>query len=140
MQLKRDTDYALRLMLGVAKYAGENGILLAELCRYASVPQTIAARLCSKLVKAGLLKDNKANNQPLYFAGDNIQNKTLLDVVQVIEGTVDMFAVFDHSTELYACGKHEFALSERQLESSLSGISLKKLINKATADYQMIKK
>lgn len=134
MQLKRDTDYALRLMLGVAKYADENGIPLAELCRHSSVPQTIATRLCSKLVKAGFLKDNKANNQLLYFAGDNIQNRTVLDVVRAIEGTTDMFVVFDHSTELYACGKHEFALSQRQLESSLSDIRLKKLINQAAAD------
>ncbi len=131
MQLKRDTDYALRLMLGVAKYADENGILLVELCRHASVPQTIASRLCSKLVKTGFLRENKAGSQSLYFAGDDIRNKTLLDVVQAIEGTADMFAVFDHSTELYACGKYEFALAERQLAESLGGISLQRLINQA---------
>ncbi len=134
MQLKRDTDYALRLMLGVAKYADENGILLVELCRHASVPQTIAARLCSKLVKAELLKENKTESQMTYSGGDNFQNKTLLDVVQAIEGTADMFAVFDRSTELYACGKYEFALSERQLTESLGGISLQKLTNKVATD------
>ena len=134
MQLKRDTDYALRLVLGVAKYADENGILLVELCRHASVPQTIAARLCSKLVKAELLKENKTESQMTYSGGDNFQNKTLLDVVQAIEGTADMFAVFDRSTELYACGKYEFALSERQLTESLGGISLQKLTNKVATD------
>ncbi len=134
MQLKRDTDYALRLILGVTKYADENGISLFELCRHASVPQAIAARLCSKLVEGELLKESAREDRSVYFAGDNIQRKTLLDVVLTIEGTADMFAVFDHSTELYTCGKREFAMAERYLEKGLSGVEIQRLTNKNAAD------
>ncbi len=133
MQLKRDTDYALRLLLCVAKYSEKNGISVSDLSRYASVPRATAHRLCSKLTDAELLKEIKEDTRSFYSVRDDIMNKTLLDVVLATEETVDMFAVFDHSTEVFICGKNEFVLAEHQLTQSLGSISLQKLINRAAA-------
>ncbi len=130
MQLKRDTDYALRLILSTAEYAGENGISLPEMCKQATVPRTIASRLCPKLVGAELLKERCISKQPVYFLGDDVHGKTLLDVVLATEETVDMFAVFDHCTELYTSVKDEFESTEQKLIKSLSEVNLHKLIKK----------
>lgn len=58
MQLKRDTDYALRILLCVAKENSQNGegMTAIELSKSVSVPAAITARLCRKLAEAKLLR------------------------------------------------------------------------------------
>ncbi len=131
MQFKRDTDYALRLLFSAAKHGGEGGISLSELCIHSAVPRAIASRLCPKLVESDFLKESKEKSRAIYFVGENIDEKTLLDAVLATEESVDMFAVFDRTTDLYACSKDAFAEVEQRLIKGLSEIRFRELIEKS---------
>lgn len=131
MQFKRDTDYALRLLLCAARQrqADPPEIPVQVLSREAQVPLTIANRLCAKMVDAELLRTvNSAGNARGYLLSENAMSRTLYDVVCAIEGHSDLFAVFDQSTELFSNGQVHFQAAEGQFESALSKVTLQQLI------------
>ncbi len=127
MQLKRNTDYALRILLCVAEYPDENGIPLPKLCKHSSIPHTIAVRLCRKLVDENILTETTIGNRTFFAINPGANNITLYDVILAIEGTVDLFAVFDHSTELYMqCGDN-LNIIEEWLTKGLKEINIREL-------------
>ena len=131
MQLKRDTDYALRLLLCTARQTQENtsGISLQTLSKETHVPITIATRLCSKMEDADLLKiANSSEKSKRYLLGEDTINKTLYDVICAIEGHRDIFAVFDRTTELFSIGKARFQIAQGQFEDAMNEVTLQQLI------------
>lgn len=137
MQLKRDTDYALRLLLCALKKReqGEKGASLTDLCRCSCVPHAVAARLCRRLVEAELLEESGREKRFLYSIRQEALDKTMLDVVQAVEGDNGLFAIFDHSTQLYECCKEYFAAAEQKVEEGLQQISLQQLADKTLVQY-----
>ena len=129
MQLKRDTEYALRLLFGAAKYAGESGITLSELCKHTAVPRTIASRLCAKLVEAKLLNEKMIETKPVYFACKDIYEKTLFDIVLATEETLNLFAVFDQSSEMYISCKSDFDLAQQKFANCLQQIKIRNQVS-----------
>ena len=130
MQLKRDTDYALRLLLCAAKQTcgKTSGISLQDLSKETMVPTTIANRLCLKMTDANLLRAaTHSGKTKRYLLGKEVMNKTLYDVV---EEHNDIFAVFDRSTELFSSGGSYFQMVEQQLEGALNKVTLQHLIVK----------
>lgn len=122
MQLKRDTDYALRLLLCTARQTRENtsGRSLQTLSKETHVPATIATRLCSRMEEADLLRIAYGSGKSKrYLLGEDAMNKTLYDVICAIEGHRDIFAVFDRTTELFSSGKAYFQIAEGQFEKAM---------------------
>lgn len=135
MQLKRDVDYALRLLLCVAKQkqtkGKKNGLTVLELSKNTAIPMTIVSRLCNKMKEERLLKVQElCTNNIEYTIGRNTLNKTLFDVIRAIEGCSGLFSVFDKSTALYKHCQPYFEKIERQFEVSLEDITLKELLEK----------
>ncbi len=130
MQLKRDTDYALRLLLCAVKYADQkNSITLFELCSRTAVPITIASRLCHKLSEAQLISEYIIGGRAHYTVYDDALSKTLFDVIQAVEGNGSLFSVFDRSTEMFSCCRQYFQAAEQCLTDSLKGLTLQDLKN-----------
>ena len=65
-----------------------------------------------------------------YLLGKGVMEKTLYDVICVIEEHNDIFAVFDRSTELFSSGGTYFQIVEQQMESALNKVTLQQLIGK----------
>lgn len=130
MQLKRDTDYALRILLFIAKQKSQDGagVTIAELSKNTAVPTTITSRLCRKLSDAGFL--DPVDKCTKYTIPYSALKKTILDVICAVEGYGNLFAVFDPSTELYAICKDYFGQVNQQLENSLKSITVADLIDK----------
>ncbi len=102
MQLKRDTDYALRLWLCIFKSKSE--MTLVELCKATAVPKTIALRLCQRLLEANLLSvTGDGDTGSSYFISPSAANMTLFDLIQAVEGSCKLFAVFDQTNAQYSC-------------------------------------
>ncbi len=127
MQLKRDTDYALRLLLCAARNADPKGISLQELCRQTLVPRTIAARLCHTLAQENILKENSIESHLYYSFNYMASEKTLFDIIQTTEGTVSLFNVFDRSSEVYVDCKDNLRMIEQWFASGLKQISIQDL-------------
>lgn len=128
MQLKRDTDYALRLLQCMAKNAQiEGGVALFELCRTTGVPKTVAERLCRRLTKAKMITLTDEERLCFEICAET-QDKTILDVIQAVEGNLNLFAVFDQSTELYKSCKELFAQTEENFANSVKNICIGDLL------------
>lgn len=130
MQLKRDTDYALRLLLCAARQTcgKASGISLQDLSRETMVPTAIATRLCLKMTDADLLQPAvNSGKAKRYLLGKGAMNKTLYDVICAVEAHNDIFAVFDRSTELFSSGSSYFQRVEQELESALNKVTLRQL-------------
>lgn len=133
MQLKRDTDYALRILLCAAKRNSENepGMTLSEFSKNTAVPLTIAARLCRKLTETEFLKTVTGNDRAVrYMIKQSAFEKTVLNVICAVEEQGRLFAVFDRSTELYAICKEYFDEVDRQLSDLLSTMTIGELLQK----------
>ena len=107
MQLKRDTDYALKILLNIAESinASENseGVSLREISLNTKIPKQIAGRLCERLSEAGFIHEctEGGGGTGTYAADEVLPDVTLFDVVEAVEGTSEIFAVFDKNSELY---------------------------------------
>lgn len=135
MQLKRDVDYSLRLLLCVAKQkqskSKKKGLTALELSKNTAIPITIVSRLCNKMKEERLLKAQELSTNNIEYTIDrNILNKTLFDVIRAIEGYSGLFSVFDKSTVLYKHYQPYFEKIERQFEGSLEDITLKDLLTR----------
>ena len=130
MQLKRDTDHALRIVAFVDKACGQTGekqaILLSEICAKTKVPRTAARRLCRDLVDCRILTQyTEKTGGTLYAPGTACESSTLLDVVRAVEKTDSLFAVFDHTTPLFQSKKNIFAQIDRKVKNALSEVTLR---------------
>ena len=105
MQLKRDTDYALKILLNIAESinASENSeaVSLREISLNTKIPKQIAGRLCERLSEAGFIHECTEGGTGTYAADEVLSDVTLFDVVEAVEGTSEIFAVFDKNSELY---------------------------------------
>ena len=67
MQLKRDTDYAIRILLVMAEPALSKkelqGLDLKTICEKTSVSRQIAIRLCGLLSDAGFIKKEETDGE-----------------------------------------------------------------------------
>lgn len=131
MQLKRDTDYALRILLYAAKQNTTNGLGMtaSEFGKNTSVPVTIAARLCRTLTDAEFLNATDSSEGCVRYAlRQSALKKTILNVICAVEDQGDLFAVFDRSTELYAICKDYFNEVDQQFSDSLKSITIAELL------------
>lgn len=116
MQLKRDTDYAIRIIWSVcrAKTEKDESIIISEICKQIGVARTIALRICNKLTEREILAaDIAAKHEIKFTVSDKTKEKTLYDVVEAIEGSSELLAMFDKSFESYAnCGELFDSLEE----------------------------
>lgn len=153
MQLKRDNDYAIRILVAAAQAQlrdPNKGSTVFELSKATSVPITIVSRLCEKLCAARLMKAKKplktvtksylrtnVKNNVKYFLYKNTPKKSLWDIIQAIEGDNRLFSVFDQSSELYCACREYFEAIETDLCNSLDNVCIKdllKMINEKQAN------
>lgn len=127
MQLKRDTEYALRILMCVAMQK-DDGITALEISKRTAVPASITARLCQKMTDAKLMKSvNISKNSTGYLMSEGALDKTLYDVISVVEGHSELFAVFDRTTEMFSAGLKYFEGTEEKFTDLLKQLTLQKL-------------
>lgn len=127
MQLKRDTEYALRLLFCAMQSMKQQdkGLSSMELSRKAGVPITIGNRLCQTLEEAHLINVMESSDgRRKYIFKNNTKKKTIYDVILAVEGSVEIFAVFDPSSPLYAHGKDCFEWIEGRVTETLKSVRL----------------
>ena len=133
MQLKRDTDYAIRILLVMAEPALNKKELqeldLKTICEKTSVPRQIAIRLCDLLSDAGFIKKEETDGNTIFIQENNLLEKTVLDIIDAVEGQSNLFAVFDRRAEIYT--KYGFALASvnAALSDELNKITIQTILD-----------
>ena len=137
MQLKRDTDYAMRIIMRLAQQDAIPGKLTApvsllEICRETGVPRTSAARICNRMVDAGMLQSATSGSPTTqaYISLCDPNAITAKDVICLTEGRLDLFAVFDKNTELYRRFGEVFDDAARRIDEALSDVTVGDILKK----------
>ena len=85
--IRRETDYAVRTVLCLARSHVENGsawISTEDLAAQTEVPYRFLRKIVLKLVKSGIIESRRGKNGGLIL-GRAPQNISLLDLLQVVE-------------------------------------------------------
>lgn len=135
MQLKRDTDYALRILHCINTLQSSNSNkygtypTISDITLYSGVSKTPALRICGKLCNSQILKVYKDNltGKEHYMLPD-VKNSSLLDVIEAVEKSCNIFAVFDKKSSFYKNHETYLASVQNDMFSLLSNTSLYSLI------------
>ncbi len=133
MQLKRDTDYALRILCCLGRQAAEGapagaGISLLEISSHAGVPKLSARRICGCLKAKKLLSTKKEpNGAVLYYPGELFPTCSLWDVMSATEDNVHLFAVFDRKSDFFKINGKRLENIQNEIERIFQNTTLAKL-------------
>ncbi|MBR6407848.1 MAG: Rrf2 family transcriptional regulator [Clostridia bacterium] len=130
MQLKRDTDYALRILYCIGKNFSIKGVVhcgltLPEICMQSGVPKLAANRLCEKLLKKGIIRSRKRRSETIYYPSGQFKNQSLLGIIETTENTAQLFAVFDKKNGLFRRYGEKLETIQDEIEEVLSNATLK---------------
>ena len=136
MQLKRDTDYALRVLFCIQdnQEIGRQakGMRPSELSSRSGVPKLAIRRICEQLSDGDILQyrvvsavRGKAKEERAYYSRDGFAGITLLDVVETMEGTGKIFSVFDQQSPMYGKCEEQILAVQDKAEQTLRSVSLK---------------
>ena len=128
VQLKRDTDYALRVLSSIRESGQTDrrarGLTQLEISRQSGIPRLAVGRICLH-VKAPQTAGGQETGDPRYYTPDGFAGLTLLDVVEASEGTGKIFAVFDRQSPMYRECEEQIRAVEDTVEQELRNVSLK---------------
>ncbi|MBQ1705827.1 MAG: Rrf2 family transcriptional regulator [Clostridia bacterium] len=133
MQLKRDTDYALRILSCIGSRSAEGtmppeGISLRTISSQTGVPKLSVNRVCRNLEHKKILSvETSAGGDLMYRPAEGFYERTLLDAIMATEGSFKLFAVFDKKTALYRKYRGKLEKTQEEVEKSLQKITMKDL-------------
>lgn len=133
MQLKRDTDYALRILSCIGSRDGggmamPEGLSLRSISSLTGVPKLSANRVCRNLEhKKILFSENAAGGELIYRPTEGFYERTMRDIIDATEGSFKLLAVFDKKTTLYRKHRTRLEKMQEEVESVLQKITLKDL-------------
>lgn len=138
MQLKRDTDYAIRILFCLKETIvselseSQTGLTLSEIAANTGLARTTAGRICDSLVENGLIhvSGNDGSGEVTYYADQKMLKHSLLDVIEATESTGNIFAVFDRKSLMYKNCRKELERMQKKCEKVLSSTTLEKFLDK----------
>lgn len=136
MQLKRDTDYALRILFCLKDtlisdtHTRQKSIPLTKLSSEIKVPKITTKRICDSLVEKGLIHVHAESGigGRTYYVTHFMLKHSLLDVVEAVEHTGKIFAVFDKSSYLYKQCENALERAQGEYEKLLADTLLEQLL------------
>lgn len=137
MQLKRDTDFALRIIFCLKQEAEQkrasqrSGLTLSEIASRTEVPKITAGRICDALEEGGLIAvlQTKDNAEKAYVFGDKLWRFSLLEVIEALESTGQLFSVFDQRSLMYQNCKESFSEVQEKVAAILKESSMERLLD-----------
>jgi len=133
MQLRRDTEYALRILAIIGEKRTDRtspgGVTLSEISAQSGVPRVGVDRICGYLESAVFIESGKGENgEVLYFPAAGFSDRSLLDVMQITEHGTQLFAVFDKSSSLFVNAGQALQSVQAGVERTLSTLTLADLM------------
>ena len=138
MQLKRDTDYALRIMICTAKHIQKNnydkGVLKTDIATDTGIPKPAFNRICSRLEEKGMLYTaTGAKGEKLLFPGVDFWQQSILTIGEAVEGNMKVFILFDKNASPAPYYKESLTKAQKNLEDVLSDATLESMLETADA-------
>ena len=135
MQLKRDTDFAIRILFSIKadfekKGAEGAGLTVSELSARTGLPKLTVARLSEHLEEKGMLKalPDQPGAERVYYSANGFLGYSLLDVIEAVEGNCRIFSVFDKHNPSYRKYGGQLEKLENDIETLLANVPLSRLL------------
>jgi len=132
--LRRNSDYAMRAMVQLARNYGQQAISSRELSDLEDIPSQLASKLLQQLAKAGLVESSMGVNGGFSLAGKP-EEITAAEVIEAIQGPILVnrcIAPAFVCSRKQACGVHDKLMElQRQMEDYLGGLTLAELAAEA---------
>jgi len=103
LKITQECDYAIRIVLMLAKLGSGKRVDAASIAETQSIPQRFTVKILRKLVQSGLVTSFKGAKGG-YQLGKKAETITLKDVMWVIDGPVEINKCVN---EEYICGRTE---------------------------------
>lgn len=137
MQLKRDTDYAVRILYclnqteDTAVSTAAKGLSLSEIAMRTGMPKVVAGRVCESLKDKGVvsLTSDPEAVEKVYCSSKDLLNYSLLDVIEAVEGNCQLFAVFDKRSIGYKNCEEQLQKVQKRTERVLAKATLSSLFD-----------
>lgn len=132
MYFKRDTDYALRIMLCLAKAKKEekSGLMLREISWETNIPMTAVRRILNIFIEneiVGFYEQHGRGNA--FFLCKKMDEMSLMDILRVVEDNTDVLGNFDRETKVYKIYNDLLPYIESKIYQQLENITLDKILS-----------
>ena len=122
MQLKRNSDYLLRIVFFLAKNRINNSEKLyfsaKEICRMCCLPYAITLGILTQLIERKLVCMTEDDTVHKYRAEIQLLDSTLYDILIITERTMDVFDLFDPKNKQYQHIVRLFSTIEKECEGA----------------------
>ena len=134
MQLKRDTEFAMQIMVCIAERQKEDkkmtGVPTSEVITETRIPLVTFQRICGYLEERQLIrKETMADGDSRLYPGKNFWGQSLLSIAEAVEGNMQIFVIFNRNTSLVQKYGAVFKDAQKEVSKSLSNITLDMLVN-----------
>ena len=140
--VRRNTDYAVRLMVHLAKHYGNEPISTRTAAAEEHVPYQLACKLMQKLNNAKLVTSCMGPRGG-FVLGTEPSKISLLDVVEVIQGPINMNRCLlseDTCPKRTTCTvRGKLAILQKNINGSLAAITLDELTHKGPKNKKVRK-
>ena len=134
MHLKRDTEYALRIMVFIAEYLKENrdrsgGIPCSFIIAGTGTPVIAFKRVIGLLEENALIIMNGRNKKiKEVFPGRDFWKQSIFSIADAVEGNMEIFALFDRNSYLTHAYYETLKTTQDKLTRALSDITLAEMV------------
>lgn len=135
MNLQRNTDYALRIIICILKLCSNKtvyrkGMSMYNICIQTGVQKITASRICELLYQKNLLipsfpMDGSSSG---YLPSDSLENLTLLELINIIEGNSNLFELFNTDNKFMETNKALLSIINGKVKSDLLQVKMKDFI------------
>lgn len=128
--LDKKTDYGLELMIGLARAYGQGPISLRQIAKQKKLPVKYLEQIILSLRAAGLVEAKEGRGGG-YFLADKPQSITVSEVVEAINGPVEL-GVCMGCPKAAMCGQKDiWSEVGDKVREAIEGKSLAELVKKA---------
>jgi len=133
MQLKRDTEYALRIMTCIAEHLKKDGpqagVSPHEVITDTGIPVVTFYRICRYLEEQQIiLKRASIDGRKRLYPGKDFWQHSILSIGRAVEGNMELFILFDKSTPFAKTYGEKLQETQADLNQLLSKTTLKDMI------------
>ena len=102
---------------------------LTEIAAQTGTPKIVAGRVCENLKENGMIQmiSEQEAAERVYASDGTLLNTTLLDVIEAVEGTGQLFAVFDKRSAVYKNCEMQIQNVQKRTDKVLARATLGKL-------------
>lgn len=131
MQLTRDSDYAMRIMIGMTECLEEAadasaGVEHTGLLLRTGIPWVRFNRIVRRLEEHGILREEKTSQgETRIHAGDEFWSQSVRSIAQAVEGNTKVFALFDMRLPLYVKYGGELIGLQEEVDGILEGATIR---------------